>query len=167
VHMGICKPLNLILYEPAIPGKKDTIKPETAAKMNKLLEEGDRHGVVSTFMLEVALVPPDELKILQSVPAWKGRVAAAHTIFREISHLEKLPPFDPQRFSAMKTPTLLLLGGDSPSEYGTFVHDVDKALPESKIVILPGQQHVAMNTAPGLFVSEILKFLIGQPVEVP
>jgi pimeloyl-ACP methyl ester carboxylesterase len=165
--MGICKPLNLILYEPAIPGKKDTIKPETAARMNKLLEEGDRHGVVSTFMLEVALVPPDELKILQSVPAWQGRVAAAHTIFREISHLEELPRFDPQRFSAMKTPTLLLLGGDSPSEYGTFVHDVDKALPDSKIVILPGQQHVAMNTAPGLFVSEILKFLIGQPVEVP
>jgi pimeloyl-ACP methyl ester carboxylesterase len=156
----------LILYEPPPPGRKGTIKPETAERMARLLEDGDRHGVVSTFMLEVALIPPSELEILQSLPAWQGRVNAAHTILREISQLEGLDQFDPGRFTEMKVPTLLLLGGDSPSEYREFIHLLDKTLPESKIAVMPGQQHVAMNTAPGLFVSEALKFLTGRPVKV-
>jgi pimeloyl-ACP methyl ester carboxylesterase len=156
----------LIVYEPATPGVPDIMPPEVAARMQKLLDEGDRDGVVSTFMSEVALVPPHELDILRSVPAWQGRVAAAHTILREIKGLENAPPFNPARFKDMKTPTLLLLGGDSPPEYGDFIREIDAALPESKIVVMPGQQHVAMNTAPELFVSEVVKYLLGTGVEV-
>jgi pimeloyl-ACP methyl ester carboxylesterase len=156
----------LVLYEPPTPGKKGLLKPETAERMNRQLEEGDRSGVVSTFMLEVALIPPAELKALQSSPAWQGRVAAAHTIYREINQLEGLDPFDPRRFSEMKVPTLLLLGGDSPPEYKSFIELLHETLPDSKIAVMPGQQHVAMNTAPGLFVSEVLKFLIEQRVKV-
>jgi pimeloyl-ACP methyl ester carboxylesterase len=36
---------------------------------------------------------------------------------------------------------------------------VHAALPNSQIVVLPGQQHTAMNTAPELFVREVLQFL--------
>jgi pimeloyl-ACP methyl ester carboxylesterase len=32
-------------------------------------------------------------------------------------------------------------------------------LPNSRIVVLPGQQHIAMDTAPDLFVPEVLAFL--------
>ena len=34
------------------------------------------------------------------------------------------------------------------------------ALPNSRIVVLPDQQHIAMDTAPDLFVSEVQTFLI-------
>lgn len=33
------------------------------------------------------------------------------------------------------------------------------ALPDARVVILPGQQHAAMYAAPGLFVSEVVRFL--------
>jgi pimeloyl-ACP methyl ester carboxylesterase len=36
---------------------------------------------------------------------------------------------------------------------------VHAALPSSRLVILPGQQHVAMNTAPDLFLNEVLTFV--------
>jgi hypothetical protein len=34
-------------------------------------------------------------------------------------------------------------------------------LPDSGIVVMPGQQHIAMYTAPDLFLHEVLTFLIG------
>jgi pimeloyl-ACP methyl ester carboxylesterase len=156
----------LILYEPPEPGVQGTMPPGVAARMQELLDAGDRDGVVSTFMTEVALVPPHELDILRSIPAWQGRIAAAHTILREIKELDALPPFDPERYKSMKKQTLLLLGGDSPSEYGDFIRQIDAALPNSRIVVMQGQQHVAMNTAPELFVNEVARFLLDEKVEL-
>jgi hypothetical protein len=37
------------------------------------------------------------------------------------------------------------------------------ALPNSRIAVLSGQQHVAMDTAPELFLKELIRFLTGQP----
>jgi pimeloyl-ACP methyl ester carboxylesterase len=150
---------HLILYEPPPPGVKGTLPPEVAARMRTLLDANDREGVVSTFLREVAAIPATELEMLRAAPSWPGRVAAAHTILREINGLEGLPLFDEQRFKTVKTPVLLLLGGDSPPLYGDTIAQIHAALPNSKVVVLPGQQHVAMNTAPDLFVREVLAFL--------
>jgi hypothetical protein len=38
---------------------------------------------------------------------------------------------------------------------------VNAALPNSHIVVMPGQQHVAMDTNPELFVEEVLRFLLA------
>jgi hypothetical protein len=38
---------------------------------------------------------------------------------------------------------------------------VDSALPNSTVVILPGQQHIAMDRDPELLVGEVLRFLQG------
>lgn len=65
----------------------------------------------------------------------------------------------------MKTPTLLLLGGDSPPVYSDFIQQVNAALPNSTIVVMPGQQHIAMNTAPELFIKEVVRFLTNQHIE--
>lgn len=37
---------------------------------------------------------------------------------------------------------------------------IHQALPHSRIAVLPGQQHVAMDTAPDLFVREVMRFLL-------
>jgi pimeloyl-ACP methyl ester carboxylesterase len=94
------------------------------------------------------------------VPAWQGRVAAAHTILREIYALEQHAPLDPSDFESFRTRTLLLLGGDSPAYQKANTQALDAALPNSRIVVMPGQQHIAMNTAPDLFVREVLAFLM-------
>jgi pimeloyl-ACP methyl ester carboxylesterase len=38
---------------------------------------------------------------------------------------------------------------------------VAAALPHSQIVVMPGQQHIAMDIAPELFLHEVLTFLTG------
>jgi pimeloyl-ACP methyl ester carboxylesterase len=57
---------------------------------------------------------------------------------------------------------LLLLGGESPADFKAETEAIHKALPMSRLVILPGQQHIAMNTAPELFVREVIGFLTGE-----
>jgi len=39
------------------------------------------------------------------------------------------------------------------------IEAVNEALPNSRIVVLPGQQHIAMHTPLDLFVREVLAFL--------
>lgn len=147
----------LVLYEPPPPGFKESS--ETLARMQTLLDAGDREGALSAFLQGIAGLPPHELEIMRSVPAWQGRVAAAHTILRELNQLATLPPFDADQFKHMESPALLLLGGDSVAIYREHVEQLHAMLPNSRIVVMPGQQHVAMNTAPDLFVREVLNFL--------
>jgi pimeloyl-ACP methyl ester carboxylesterase len=59
----------------------------------------------------------------------------------------------------MRAPTLLLVGGDSPPRELENARGVADALPDARVVLLPGQQHVATYTAPELFVQEVVRFL--------
>jgi pimeloyl-ACP methyl ester carboxylesterase len=59
----------------------------------------------------------------------------------------------------METPTLLLLGGDSPSFFRAAIEALKKSILNSRIAIIPGQRHAAMDTAPELFLSEVIGFL--------
>jgi pimeloyl-ACP methyl ester carboxylesterase len=62
----------------------------------------------------------------------------------------------------MDTSTLLLLGGESPSAYSDFIRLINASLPNSRIAVMPGQKHVAMNTAPELFTAEVIGFLTDE-----
>ncbi len=120
---------------------------------------GVRHLVkVTTFLTEIVHMPEGEVKMLQSQSSWSGRVAAAQTIPRELRAAEGYR-FDPVQFKAFKVSTLLLLGGDSPAFFKAAIEVVHAALPSSRLVILPGPQPVAMNTAPALFLNEVLTFI--------
>jgi len=109
-------------------------------------------------MHEVAKVRPEDLKLLQSLPAWKARVAAAHTIPRE-ERATRDYSFDAQRFSRLNTPTLLLIGGDSPPFLKAGNEALQRVLPDCRTVVMPGQQHAAMDTGTELFLTEVLRFL--------
>jgi pimeloyl-ACP methyl ester carboxylesterase len=57
-------------------------------------------------------------------------------------------------------PVLLLLGGNSPDIFRRAIAVLESALPGSTVVTLSGQQHIAMDTNPDLFIGEVLKFLM-------
>jgi len=150
----------LVLYEPPIALTRTTIEPpETIARLEALLQKGDRDAVVSTFLREVAHVPPGELEMIREAPSWKARVAAAHTIPREERGANEYRFPSSPRIALVRMPTLLLLGGDSPP----FLRDptmlLQAALPSATLSVMPGQQHVAMNSAPELFAREVIGFL--------
>ncbi len=147
----------LILYEPPIITQEFFYPPGVREKLQALLNAGDRERLVTTFLHELVGMPDHEISLLRAESSWASRLTAAYTIPRELS--DEGYTLDPQRFRNFKTPALLLLGGDSPPFLVAATKAVHAALRTSRILVMPGQQHIAMNTAPGLFVREVVKFL--------
>ncbi len=149
----------LVLYEPPIPvDDHEVYQEDELAEMKSLLEEGDDEQALVVFLSEIADIPAAQIETLRSAPNWQARVDAAHTAYRETQAPDSYQ-FEPARFDRMTTPTLLLAGGESPQWFRDAVESVNDALPDSRIVVLEGQEHVAINTAPELFVDTVLTFV--------
>jgi len=148
----------LILYGSVPTPDQPGLSEKIIGRLGALSEAGDREGVLATFYREVAGMNPQEIELLRSSPAWQARMAAVGTLPREVRALGQYA-FDPVRFRDLQTPTLLLLGGESPPSVKNAVETVAAALPHSRIAVLPGQKQVAMYTAPALFLQPVLAFL--------
>ena len=150
----------LILYEPAIRLTSAPLYPEGIIdRLQTRLDAGDREGVLALLFRELAELTPDEFEGLRLLPSWQARLRSAHAVPRE-TRAEEQYEFQAERFRNFHIPTLLLLGGDSPQFLKQVTETVAAALPNSRIAVLPGQRHIAMNTAPELFLHEVLTFLI-------
>jgi pimeloyl-ACP methyl ester carboxylesterase len=147
----------LLLYEPQMPFGLRYWPAEFSARMQAFLDAREQEQALLLFYRDMVKMPPHELTVAPTLPTWPARVAAVHTIPRELQSLDSYA-FAPGRFSRMATPTALLLGGDSPPPTRTIVETLHAALPNSQIVVLPGQRHVAMRTAPDVFVQAVVKF---------
>jgi hypothetical protein len=88
----------LVLYEGWPPVNPDAwvLPPGVGERLDALLAEGNREAVVETVFREVVMMPEEELSAFRAQPAWQARVAAAHTITREIRAVAEAP-FDPSR----------------------------------------------------------------------
>ena len=58
-------------------------------------------------------------------------------------------------------PTLLLSGGESPAALRKAAEAVKEALSDSRMVVMAGQGHTAMDTGSDLFTTEVLRFVGG------
>src|SRR5439155_12652587 len=119
-------------------------------RVQRLVEQGQPEEALLTFFREVVKMPPAEMEMLRAAPNWPVRVAAAYTIPRETKANEAYR-LQPERFRHLAVPALLLLGGDSPAFLKASTEAVHRAFPHSRIAVLEGQQHAAINTAPDLF----------------
>jgi pimeloyl-ACP methyl ester carboxylesterase len=146
----------LVLYEP--PMGFVSAPPHVVQELEALLQAGERDELVALFMGEVAGLPPDQIELMRSLPAWQARIAAADTIPRE-ERANREYAWDPERFRGLAVPTMYLLGGDSPEPFRLAGEAIEAALPDCRVVVMPGQRHAAIDTATELFVSEVRSFL--------
>ena len=151
----------LVLYEPGIEVAGELIYPPAVIeRLEALLEVGNRDRVVVTFMREVAGLPPETVESMRSQPTWQALVAAAHTIPREL-RAGKAYGLDPERFRDLGVPTLVLSGSESPVALRKAAEAVKEALSDSRMVVMAGQGHTAMDTGSDLFTTEVLRFVGG------
>ncbi len=151
----------LVLYEPPIPIDGPVYPSGVPERIQALVDGGNPEAALEVFFREVVRMPDREFEVYRTLPTWKARITLAPTIPRELT-IERSYRFQPERFARFSIPTLLLLGGDSPRMFRQAIDMVNAALVTSRIVVMPGQQHVAMDTAPELFLKEVSGFLSGQ-----
>ncbi len=148
----------LIVYEPSISLTGSGWSAALEVRLQALLDKGEREESLLLFFRDLLKTPDQELAALRLSPNWPVRIAAAHTILRELQSIDRYT-FTPERFEILRNPVLLLIGGDShPRRYAT-AEMLQQSLPDNRIGILSGQQHSAMRTAPELFVHHVLEFL--------
>ena len=148
------------LYEGGITTSRSTVYPPgTVERMESFLEDGNRDGVVVTFMTDIITMSTDDLAVLRSQPRWLERLKNAHTIPREL-HADRDYRFDPARFANFQVPTLIVVGERSPAPDQADAEALAAALPNSRIEVLPGQGHAAMHTSPEMFVAAIGDFFL-------
>jgi pimeloyl-ACP methyl ester carboxylesterase len=153
----------LVLYEGWPSPNPDllALPPGVEERLDALLAEGDREAVLETFFREVVGMPEEEFAVYRALPAWRARIAAAHTITRE-SRGEQAALFDPEQAAKITVPTLLLAGGDSPDFLKAGIDAVAAALPDAHIVVLEGQRHIAIDLVPEVFARHVVAFLRDQ-----
>lgn len=150
----------LILYEGIPLDGKERYPRGVVERLQQLLDAGDLEGVLEATYRTVAEMSQEEVELLRSQPdAWAVRLGNAPTVPRELAS-EQRYVFDPERFEKMSAPTTFLVGGNSPSRELTNAMRAAQALPDARVVILPGEQHIAMYSAPDVFVLEVASALL-------
>ncbi len=149
----------LILYEPPMLSEQHSPqRTELLARMDQALANGEREAVVILMMCEMLGIPAAAIDRLRGTPAWADSVAAAHTIPRELRVSAAYGSVS-AGFGQIAAPALFLLGSESPAHFKLTSERLCALLPDTRLVVLPGQQHSAMLTAPALFSQEVVRFL--------
>lgn len=149
----------LILYEPPLPLGVPAYPPGIPQKMLALIDNNRNEAALEIFFKEVVKMPDYEFEKYSKLPVYKKRIELAPTIPRELT-LGLIYTFEPGKFTDLRIPVLLMLGGDSPGLFQEAIRVLDETLPESRVLIMPGQQHIAMDTDTEIFVREVKKFLL-------
>jgi pimeloyl-ACP methyl ester carboxylesterase len=150
----------LVRYEgwPVPDPEVYALPPGLQDRLDALLAKGDRDAVVETLFRELELLSDQDMSAFKAAPSWPGRVAAAHTIGREV-RAETTARLDPELAARITVPVLLVTGENSADPARADIEAVAAALPDARIVVLEGQEHVADVLVPEVFAGQVLGFL--------
>jgi pimeloyl-ACP methyl ester carboxylesterase len=154
----------LALYEPPLPAGIEIYEPGLVARLEALLAAGDRDGLLVTFMREVPRVPDSHIETMRGQATWPARVAAAHTIPRELRAVNAYSAEVRERFADLRVPTLLLVGSASPPFLTEASRILAEVLPRNEVAVFEGHAHSAMDTATGEFAERVLAFATKESV---
>jgi len=154
---------SLVFYEGWPPVKPELLAfpPEVEEQLDALVAAGERDAALETFMREVVKASEEEIAAIRAQPTWPARVASVHTITREIRAFF-VHTFDPAEAARITVPVLVLTGADSPAEIKDDPEAVAASLPNARVAVLEGQQHLADVLAPEVFAEHVIAFLRDQ-----
>ncbi len=149
---GIAKAL---LYEPPFDaGGHEVLPASFVDQLSELLRTGQREQALELFYRDVVDIDPAPLR---SLPIWQARLAAVHTLEREVRIGIDYAP-DPARFASLVVPVRLLVGSASPPVFAAGATAAVAAIPGAELVELPGQGHGMIDADPQGFVGHVTDF---------
>ena len=150
----------LFLYEPAFRGvvREADGGLET---LDALTASGRPDDALEHFYRNLVGMTSAEVAAMRTAPSWAARLAALPALSRELRVATTLD-VDAEQLRDLDVPTWCLVGDQSTEGQRTIVSAVHSALPDSRLVPLPGQAHAAQITAP-----ELLADVLLTPAAVP
>jgi pimeloyl-ACP methyl ester carboxylesterase len=122
-------------------------------KVQGLLDAGENGAAMSTFLQGIGM-PRLFVTLLKLIPGWKKMKALAPTLAYDIALTRELPPLE--RAARVSVPTKIIVGEKSPVRIRDVAAQLTRAIPESRFVQLPGQDHLV---DPKILLPELSGFL--------
>lgn len=155
----------LAVYEPPfiLDSSRPPVPADYLAQLESMVSSGRRGDAIAYFMTRGVGVPAEVVDQMRGAPTWPGLEKIAHTtIYDTMVMYDSMlgNPSAVKRWAAVKIPTLVMDGGESPA----FMHHAAEALvgvlPNAQHRRFPGQGHGAPQEtlAPAL-----VAFFKGQP----
>ncbi|MGV9366215.1 alpha/beta fold hydrolase [Amycolatopsis sp. NPDC003731] len=141
----------LVAYEPPRPEPGGSVVPPEARRRMRAADDPEQ--ILEIFLQEALRV---DVEAMRRTPVWRSRVAAAHTIPRELDVVENLV-FD-ARLGEIAIPVRLFAGTESPGYLRLAAHAVAELIPTADVVAMHGQAHQAMDFDPGQFTEAVFAF---------
>lgn len=122
------------------------------------LERGANEEALTTFLAGIVGMSEAELHAYRANPVWPARVAAAHTILREVE-AEASPAASVEALGRVTVPVLLLLGSISRSPFRIGTDALAARLASAQVHVIEGAAHAAHHTHAAEFVAAVEAFL--------
>lgn len=122
------------------------------------LARGDKEAALSDFLAGIVGMSGAELDRYRAEPVWPARVAAAHTILREVE-AETTPAAGLEALGRVSVPVLLIVGGQSRSPFGIGTTALADRLADATVVTIEGAAHAAHHTHVAEFAAAVEAFL--------
>lgn len=150
----------VVLYEAPVStfAQAQFIDPERVRVLEATLTEQGNEAAVIFFQREFPRATDQDITEMMQMASWSQRVAAAQTLGRELRAAMDFQP-DRQSLGQNAVPCLLMLGEDSVKPFHASARDLNSWIPESRVELLPGQRHRAMDNIPEAVASIITTFL--------
>ena len=151
----------VVAYEgwPAVHGSPPSNDPGNLPdRVQALVDSGDRDGAVAVLLTEVVGVEDEQLHWMRAQPMWTSRMAAAHTLPREIRQ-EPTITLSAASLQSIRAPVLFVIGGLNEASLRPDVERLSSIMLDGRTAVLPGQGHLAMDTAPALLADAIIQFV--------
>jgi pimeloyl-ACP methyl ester carboxylesterase len=141
-----------LLYEPpfATPGH-DVFSEDQLRRWQAVLDEGRREELLEMFYREVLFFDDAAIDAMRGLPVWQARIAAVHTVVREAHCVRTFAP----RAVRPDVPVRFLVGEVTAPHLAASTRAAADLVAGSELVILPGQGHVAIDTAPQLVADHV------------
>jgi pimeloyl-ACP methyl ester carboxylesterase len=145
----------LALYEPAGP---QTAPPEWRERIVAMVDADKPGRAMMSFLTEVIRLTGEQIDALRNTAlGYDIMPIVTATMPREAGALASA---DLRALAgAVTAPVLLILGAASPLWAGEITRELTATLPESKVAVLPGQDHLAIDAAPGRAAQALTGFL--------
>lgn len=154
----------LVLYEPVLPVDGPFVRP-ALDWIGAAMADGDRDRAFEILAVDIVGDRPEFVELFRTrdPEGWAQMLDLLDASYTELQALQRFT-FDPAVLGRIKVPTTVILGEttDRPElVYGKAARAITAGIEQARLVMLPGQGHIAHRLDPELLAGTITKAIPG------
>lgn len=139
------------------PGFGEKYPPSTLARIDELVQAGERDQALEVLLVEIIGMPHEEVDFMRKSRAWQARIESVHTVARECRADQEFS-LDSESLGSIEIPVLVISGETNPPNKKEVASRLAEVMGDATLATIAGEGHVAHHTAPDRLARMTLDF---------